>query len=415
MRSFGQVLDQNKGIGHGFDLLRLFLASSVVFWHSFVVIQGTDQPYHESWLWIYKFAVLPCFFGLSGFLVAGSAFRLSLGEFLTNRAFRIVPALTVDVILSALVLGPIFTTATLHEYFSDRRFWTYFENVLGLIHFKLPGVFTQNPLDYVNMSLWTVPFEIACYIMLAAIILLGWLKKPSCIIILVLFYFLLSILFVNFTGLPSASSGTISRIVWFIFAPNAANTSGPSLVPIFLCGCLCYIFRYRIPYNRHLLTLCLVCMALLAVFGEWTWETQPVFQLVSIPIFIYTTIYIGLLDVHLPALFKNNDYSYGIYLYGWPLQQAVAATFPDLKNPWLGFIVAFVPLLVFAAFSWHVIERPILKLRRKLRFMQSSISPKQLEQLQANPPVRNVATSARPGHDRLPPEELPVHSPNAAR
>jgi peptidoglycan/LPS O-acetylase OafA/YrhL len=68
----------------------------------------------------------------------------------------------------------MFTTLPLTKYFSHPTFWSYFGNLIGWIHFLLPGVFENNPLNIaVNLSLWTVPYELECYIALMALALLG--------------------------------------------------------------------------------------------------------------------------------------------------------------------------------------------------------------------------------------------------
>ena len=111
----------------GFNYLRIILALSIVAWHSRTVTllpQGTlTQEEVIAQVWAQLRAplalVLPMFFALSGFLVAGSLNRTRLDSFVALRIFRIVPALAVEVILSAIVLGPLFTTFSYNQYFSD--------------------------------------------------------------------------------------------------------------------------------------------------------------------------------------------------------------------------------------------------------------------------------------------------------
>src|SRR4029077_15672800 len=82
--------------------------------------------------------ILPMFFALSGFLVAGSLERSrTLLMFLALRVIRIFPALSVEVLLSALILGPIFTSISFKSYFSSSEFWEYFLNIVGHVHFRL--------------------------------------------------------------------------------------------------------------------------------------------------------------------------------------------------------------------------------------------------------------------------------------
>ena len=98
----------------------------------------------------------------------------TLKDFLLNRSIRIVPALAIDIFVSALLLGPLLTTKPLPEYFSGKEFSHYFLNIIGFIHYELPGVFDSNPFAHqVNGSLWTVPYEIGCYALMSGLILFG--------------------------------------------------------------------------------------------------------------------------------------------------------------------------------------------------------------------------------------------------
>ena len=69
----------------------------------------------------------------------------------------------------ALILGTLLTTLPLGEYFAHPMLHSYFLNIIGDIHYFLPGVFDQNPSHRVNGQLWTIPFELECYIVLAAV------------------------------------------------------------------------------------------------------------------------------------------------------------------------------------------------------------------------------------------------------
>ena len=98
--------------------------------------------------------------------------------FVGLRAIRIYPALAVESLIAALVLGPLLTTKSLPAYFSDHDLHTYFLNILGDPHFLLPGVFKSNPIDLVNGQLWTIPYELRCYVLLTALAMLGAVRRP---------------------------------------------------------------------------------------------------------------------------------------------------------------------------------------------------------------------------------------------
>lgn len=60
----------------------------------------------------------------------------------------------------------------------------------------------------------------------------------------------------------------------------------------------------------------------------------------------------------------DGDYSYGIYLYAAPIQQA-AWYFTDIGKTYLGNVALSLALVsIFATFSWHAIEKPMLRLKK---------------------------------------------------
>ena len=146
MRTIGGEIDATKGLGAGFDFLRVALSFGVVAWHETGVLTPTHDHIDDAApIWLLGYSILPMFFGLSGFLITGSAQRLSLRNFLINRGLRIFPALIVEIMLSAFVLGPIFTSLALHDYLTSPQTYHYLTNIVGLINYNLPGVFYRNP------------------------------------------------------------------------------------------------------------------------------------------------------------------------------------------------------------------------------------------------------------------------------
>jgi peptidoglycan/LPS O-acetylase OafA/YrhL len=171
-------MNRNDGKGPGFDTLRLWLALAVLLIHSFTVAQydqGLPQKLWSGPLRPFLLAILPMFFALSGFLVTGSAMRArSAKKFLALRLLRLVPALTVELTLSALVLGPILTVVPLQQYFGDRLFFSYFGNIVGHVQFFLPGLFIGAPMaGVVNLNLWTLTPEYYCYAFMLLLMVSG--------------------------------------------------------------------------------------------------------------------------------------------------------------------------------------------------------------------------------------------------
>jgi peptidoglycan/LPS O-acetylase OafA/YrhL len=358
MQTIGERLERNRGIGPGFDFLRVALAMLVVFNHSFLLLDGNFDYINRHGLSYLFGVVVPMFFALSGFLISGSAQRLKLKDFLLNRSMRIVPALAVDIAVSALILGPLFTTLSLHDYFTGQDFQAYFANIIGFIHYTLPGVFAENPFaDRVNGSLWTVPYEIGCYILMSLLIFTGSIKsKPQIVFFCVFFTVIFCSLHVYYDSHPSpfAAGSVLGN-----YLGNFVELQGSVVYFNFLAGVVVFVFRDSIPYSGK---LALASIATI-VFSEFVHDLY--FFTLAIA---YLTVYVGLLDIPKMPLYSRGDYSYGIYLYAFPIQQALLCLFPGKFTVITHFLLSTALVTGVAMFSWHCIEKPVLSLRKKFSF-----------------------------------------------
>jgi len=179
--TIGERLSATRGRTTGFDYLRAGLSISVIGFHSIVTSYGLVHAHGvwNGWWRPFIAVILPAFFALSGFLVSASLIRCRTIEgFLTLRVLRLVPALFFEVMISALILGSLLTDFTLRDYFASPLFRTYWLNILGDIHFQLPGLFLDNPdPNVVNHQLWTIPVELKCYLAITGISLIGFARK----------------------------------------------------------------------------------------------------------------------------------------------------------------------------------------------------------------------------------------------
>jgi peptidoglycan/LPS O-acetylase OafA/YrhL len=359
VHTIGSRLDETGGLGPGFDFLRVALAIGVVLWHQPQIMFGSAHA--RSGIMIMMGAsILPMFFALSGFLIAGSALRLSLGQFLVNRALRIFPALGVEVLLSALVLGPIFTTLSPGGYFTNVDTYRYLTNIVGLINFTLPGVFTSNPNATVNWSIWTVPCEMACYAVMSFMIATKIINRGARIIG---FAILISpILYAVHVIVPAQAIPGIAK-------PTIGYLAGPALALLipFLLGVLCHAYRYKIPFHWGL-AVAASCPVACLLLVQNPVTSPPLYIFLQLGL-TYLSAFIGVSRIPPLPLFRNGDYSYGIYLYGAPLQQAVRAALPNLQNgpAYLG--IALASIIAFAMLSWHGVEKPVLGLRKRFSFV----------------------------------------------
>lgn len=348
MQTIAQRIASAVAPTSGFDYLRICLAVSVLSWHCLPLTAGADAAgqFMAGPLGPVIRILLPAFFALSGFLVAASLERNTLSAFLIFRGLRIVPALAVEIMLSALILGPLLTTVPLSSYFFDNRFIKYFLNVFGLVHYELPGVFADVPYpNVVNGSLWTVPYELECYVVLVVLASLGIMKHARALLLIVL--------------IGGVVLLTISYLRETPDLKLDAAVPGRSLVLCFLAGTMFYVGRAFVPYSKALCAACLlVTMFFLSVPALYVFSPIPA---------SYATVWIGLQNFkRLPVLF-SGDYSYGVYLYAFPMQQ----TWAVILGAWAGFwdvlILSLASVFCFAAFSWHVIERPSLSLKKFFR------------------------------------------------
>lgn len=346
------------GFGPGYDLVRLVLCYEVVVWHCIALTAGDVSGGLQSPFWLPFTLMVPMFFTLSGFLVTASAMRLPWRDYMVNRAARILPALFAVVLFAMLVAGPIATSLPVADYFSDRRFWHYGTNLLALPYHQLPGVFEANPYPgAVNGSLWTVRWEIGCYIMMAIMALWGIARRPWVVPLLALIWAAANIVVVNI-GLPAMprAAGVVTGQVF---------SAGGLLFPYFLGGASIYLFRDRIPYHGGLAAACLLLIAAVSVLldGQQL-QKDPVLLLVMIAPSAYLVSWAGLQKLAVPAPYRGGDYSYGVYLWHMPVLQLIQH-FARIEQWWLLLLVGFLPVTLLAAASWHVIESPVLAARRR--------------------------------------------------
>ena len=340
----GDILAKNRGAGPGFDLIRVGLSLSLVLWHTTRICFGDDLFMWQFWpLRPLLVAIVPVFFALSGFLVTGSAIRTkSVRVFLTFRILRIAPALVVEVALSALILGPLVTQFSLQDYFADPKFVRYFGSIIGWVQYQLPGVFITNPLDTVNANLWTLRPEFFCYVVMAGLMISGLVFHRT---LYTLLFAVSHLGFIAFFLDPDLHFGATER-----------NVTPFILCYCFVLGSVLYHWSHRIRLNPALLGLALI--------GAYAGLSFDVTLIPGCICATYCMIYAGMCRMpHIPLL-KRGDYSYGIYLYGFPMTQTIYYFCPVLREWWLLFLVAAPATTAFAMVSWHVVEKPTLALKR---------------------------------------------------
>ncbi|WP_229722642.1 acyltransferase family protein [Xylophilus rhododendri] len=335
------------GFTHGFDYLRLILAAAVVVQHSLRSSYGPAYADVTSWLGWHRAITAPIllmFFALSGFLVAGSLKRRPTATaFMTLRAMRLVPALAVEVLLSALILGPLLTELPWRAYFSAPEFFKYFQNIYGHIHFRLPGVFVDTPAQEVNISLWTVPYELECYLALLGLWLIGILKRRA-------FVVAITVAFIAVNTYIAFDTYTVQKTM--IGGPARA------LVAAFLCGLCINLYSDRIKLTIPIAAAMLLGM----VVSTLQYQTASVAAIFA----AYMVVYLGMTHPPKKSFLLRGDYSYGLYLFAFPIQQTYTHLFPGYRHWYINAPFAIILGLMYAYFSWWCVEKPILDRKKQI-------------------------------------------------
>jgi peptidoglycan/LPS O-acetylase OafA/YrhL len=369
-----EIMDRDRGQAPGFHFLRHLLAAVILMFHSYVLTFGfngnpgyakghllsgvahlTPKQLVIEALRPGLFSLVGMFFGLSGFLVAGSAIRSrSLRTFFTLRVLRILPALLTEVTLSALVLGAIVTTLPPGAYYTHHLFYSYFLNIVGDIHYLLPGVFAANPIpDTVNGNLWTLPAEFDCYVLMGVIMLTRLVYQPRLLTGIALGALVLALLATQVPSLALGTRADTTRFqVWFV-------------VMMFVLGLLFYVHAARVRISLPWFLASAAAYYVLMITGVAD-------VLAAIPL-TYCMVYLGMQRFDWFERLVKDDASYGIYLYGYPITQTVVFfLLPHLQTApaparLLTVMAVSVGLTVlFATLSWRCIEKPALRLKTAL-------------------------------------------------
>lgn len=352
MRTAGSVLAEHRGAGPGFDALRIGLALVILWFHA---VQNSYGPRYSEYIPTITYPIiiglLPMFFALSGFLVTGSAVRTrSVPLFLTYRGLRIFPALAVEVTLCAVLLGPFLTTLPLQQYYADRQFWEYFGNIVSIIRYTLPGVFADNPVPHiVNICLWTLRPEFYCYLVMAGLMFTNIVYHRNWYTSV----FMIATVFLAILNAVDGFGNATSTFPWHV------------IIYYFFIGIAFFHWKDYIPIH----------FSLFAVAALLSYFLLPVPGLTYIAAFplTYCVVYLGMLKVPRIPLLQNGDYSYGIYLFHFPIQQTLVHFFPQLREWYLLLPTAAILTMLFAAASWHWIEKPSLGLKKRLFPAQSPV------------------------------------------
>jgi peptidoglycan/LPS O-acetylase OafA/YrhL len=342
---------ENDDRTNNVDFIRLVLASVVILTHSFVLTKTTlREPlddFTRGQLSFGAFAV-DGFFAISGFLVTASWMR-SKGawDFLRKRILRIHPGFIVCTLVCIVLVAPI-GQPEVGAYFRATRWDRVIKNALFLNQLEMPDGFRmllgfRDP--QINGSIWTIKIEFECYLLLALLGSLGLVRRP---------WFPLALLGVTWPMHVLLSPPLSTALPWPALLLHFG--SHVRFLAYFLFGMAAFLFRARIPYDGRLAAL---AGAVFVVASR-----TPTGPLLMPPAIAYLLLYVAFHPrIQLRNVAEKRDLSYGIYLYGWPVQYLWILTLGRDIHPYVLMALSLPGAALCALASWAFVEAPCLRLK----------------------------------------------------
>ena len=328
------------------DALRLVGALAVIFGHAYHIV---GRPFENPVVAGYPVQTLGViiFFSISGYLITASWSRTrNPVSYLAARSLRIFPALVVVVLVCMFVIGPVVSVLPNGQYFDAPNFWSYLGNIILRPQYELPGVWADQPYpNAVNGSLWTLPAEFFCYLLVPLVFLAPKVARIPVI------------------GLLLAAS------VWYSMTPPLesmvvwhSRISDNALMWVFFAaGAILRLLaerglRFRTDVAVGLLAVHLVIAGTLPQhITKVAWLFLP-----------YVVLAVGLASTpYVRRASRYGDLSYGLYLWAFPVQQLVIDLW-GVQRMSVNLLIVTAITAALALVSWHVVEHPSLKLKDRL-------------------------------------------------
>lgn len=334
---------------NNFDFLRFFAATLVILGHSYPLLGLSGDPLirlSHGTLALGPLG-LAIFFVISGLLITKSwNDSPSLIQYFKKRILRIFPGLFIATLFSVLIVGPLVTSYPINDYLKNFQTWDYVRNAFMQTRMNLPGVFNNNPINAVNGSIWSLPVEFWLYIFISLFGVLKIFTKTRLLIpiisLLVMFFQMFVLTRAEYRGLVFVG---ISAKDFF------------GLAVYFFIGSSIYLYQKYFIFDFRIAILATI--ALLVSFSAH-------YGYLILPLSLSYLIIFFAFDSNFSCFRhfgKYGDFSYGMYVYAFPIQQTIVH-FLGTKMEIIPFFgSSFITTTMFAVLSWHLIEKKALKLK----------------------------------------------------
>jgi peptidoglycan/LPS O-acetylase OafA/YrhL len=335
---------------NNFNFLRIFAATLVCITHSYAITgHEINEPLHRltNGFFYLSSVGLYIFFFTSGYLVSYSATHSkSPFVYLQKRALRIYPALIAVVLISVFIAGPLLTTYSKSQYFSNAETWKYLWTATGLrIRFQLPGVFENGKFAMTgfNGSLWSIKLELEMYALLLLLMVAGVMKRKN-LLLMILAFLIICFLLLS------------ARDQYSVLMPDHKNLL---LASTFLFG---GIMQANF-ISKKIAVILLIFSGILL--------TCKITRILPINIMLDEVVFFSLVTYFVAfskwfLIMIKTDISYGVYIYTFPLQQFFFQLFSFSQSTLVNFFLSVLCSGILALLSWVYMEKPALKLKAKL-------------------------------------------------
>jgi peptidoglycan/LPS O-acetylase OafA/YrhL len=350
------------------NAIRLLLAGLVVVQHSWAL--GLGRPAPEPFGLDLGATAVAGFFTISGYLISGSRLSTAALPFAWKRFLRIYPGYWVAIGVTAFGLAPIGARLGGGSYSINSAAHFALANVTS---WRVPSIgttLTTVPYPQVwNGSLWTIFFEILCYIGIGVLYAVPAAKqRPE----------------ITLTLFIAASIATI-------LVPHVTQSARPETVAqlgaFALAGATLRMYRGRIPMRPWIASAAVVVFLALSWVGAFH-------TLAPLP-FAYLLLWLGA-RLPLQSIGRRNDYSYGLYIYAFPVQQILAVMDVGRFGAFAFLVASALAVSPLAVASWWLIEKPAMTMRTVRRTSDLRRGGKKII-----PPVPSV-TVAVPDEEVIP-------------